>query len=80
MIDRQVYELIRCVPAKMSIEIALWRARMLPSCRTGLPVLRIDGVLLGVRVLLFLLLAVSFFTFELYYYPGHGLKLIPIHI
>ena len=59
MIDRQVYEY-----NPVCIEIALWRARVGTfsqpiKCRTALPVLRITGVLLGVRVLLFLLLAVN---------------------
>ena len=48
----------------MGIEIALWRARVGTfsqpiKCRTALPVLRITGVLLGVRVMMFLLLAVN---------------------
>ena len=48
----------------MGIEISLWRARVGTfsqpiKCKTTFPVLRVNGVLLCVRVLLFLLLAVN---------------------
>ena len=46
------------------IELSLWRARVGTfsqpiKCKTTFPVLRVNGVLLCVRVLLFLLLAVN---------------------